>query len=45
MRQLSQNLQELVLAMTVSDAQLYPREVPKAKDSQKALESQQEHRL
>jgi hypothetical protein len=44
MRQLSQNLQGLVLAMAISDAQLYPRRVPEAKGSQEALERQQEHR-
>ncbi len=43
-RQLSQNLQGLVLAMTVSDAQLYPRGVPEAKGSQEALERRQERR-
>jgi hypothetical protein len=44
MRQLSQNLQGLVLAMTISDAQLSLRELTEVKGAQEALEHQREHR-
>ncbi|HEX2184054.1 MAG TPA: hypothetical protein VHN78_00940 [Chloroflexota bacterium] len=43
-RQLSQNLQGLVRALTISDAQLSPREEPEAKGSQEALGRRQERR-